>query len=269
MQDRYAGDIGDFGKYGMLRFIFRDLKLKLGVNWCLVPNERGNADGMKISYLLGNKKLADCDPELYKRLRAIVKPVKKNGTVLRTDSRKVERIEKEHILPKNTVYFNGRLSFHDTKSIGHDAKKRRLKLREAWIDKGLDKLKDCDIVFFDPDNGFPVYGDKQYTIERHRKLSPKYIYHDEIAKCYVRKQSIIVYQHRDRSKKHKYLDRFTKAKSDIKDIGAVFYLSFHKGSARDYLFILTPKCKDSIMTKVKEMKKSSWFENGVFTHHNL
>ncbi|MBD3413291.1 MAG: hypothetical protein GF421_02535 [Candidatus Aminicenantes bacterium] len=45
MQDRYTGDIGDFGKYGLLRYILDREDMTLGVNWYLVPNEAHNDDG--------------------------------------------------------------------------------------------------------------------------------------------------------------------------------------------------------------------------------
>lgn len=38
MQDRYVGDIGDFGKYGLLRALCAH-DLSLGVVWYLVPDE--------------------------------------------------------------------------------------------------------------------------------------------------------------------------------------------------------------------------------------
>jgi hypothetical protein len=34
MQNRYVGDIGDFGKFGLLRFI-EDTGLRIGINWYL------------------------------------------------------------------------------------------------------------------------------------------------------------------------------------------------------------------------------------------
>ena len=54
MQDRYFGDVGDFGKYGLLRVLsgfWAEPRLKLGVVWYLFPNETHNADGGLISYL--------------------------------------------------------------------------------------------------------------------------------------------------------------------------------------------------------------------------
>ena len=39
MQDRYAGDVGDFGKLGMFRQI-DETGLKIGINWCLTYKPR-------------------------------------------------------------------------------------------------------------------------------------------------------------------------------------------------------------------------------------
>jgi hypothetical protein len=63
MQDRYVGDVGDFGKYGLLRSLAADLSL--GVVWYLGPEESHNADGKHIGYLNSTQKnlikFRDCD----------------------------------------------------------------------------------------------------------------------------------------------------------------------------------------------------------------
>ncbi len=47
MQDRYVGDIGDFAKFGLLRYILSGLpQLKLGVQWYELPDEAHNTDKM-------------------------------------------------------------------------------------------------------------------------------------------------------------------------------------------------------------------------------
>lgn len=55
MQNRYVGDIGDFGKYHLLKSLCsgNDDKgdLSLGVVWYLVPDENHNEDGKHIRYL--------------------------------------------------------------------------------------------------------------------------------------------------------------------------------------------------------------------------
>ena len=54
MQDRYAEDVGDFGKLGMLRCM-EDVGLKVGINWYLVGAESHNNDGKHIGYLENEK----------------------------------------------------------------------------------------------------------------------------------------------------------------------------------------------------------------------
>ena len=50
MKNQYVGDVGDYGKYSMLRF-FADNGIKVGVNWYLTEND-GSKDGKHTSYLL-------------------------------------------------------------------------------------------------------------------------------------------------------------------------------------------------------------------------
>ncbi len=66
MQNSYTGDVGDIGKYGMLRAICRENDLRLGVNWYLVPDVGHNNDGKLTSYLMPNqeKKFRPCDLQL-------------------------------------------------------------------------------------------------------------------------------------------------------------------------------------------------------------
>lgn len=74
MEDRYTGDVGDFIKLALLRFLVRgDPVLKLAINWYLSPNEDQNADGKHIGYLKPSNRqhasLERCDPDLMMRLK--------------------------------------------------------------------------------------------------------------------------------------------------------------------------------------------------------
>ena len=85
MQDRYVGDVGDFGKYGLLRYLTgqreapstSDMPMRLGVVWYLYPDESHNADGKYTGYLddtLSNHaRFRACDPDLYDTMRRLVK----------------------------------------------------------------------------------------------------------------------------------------------------------------------------------------------------
>lgn len=50
MQDRYAGDIGDFGKFSLLRNLFKNEQYKIGTIWYRYPDESHNDDGRHVDY---------------------------------------------------------------------------------------------------------------------------------------------------------------------------------------------------------------------------
>lgn len=78
MQDRYAGDVGDFGKFGLLRHLCgktaqdKHPQLKPGVIWYRVPDENHNGDGRHISYLTrspqNDRCFRTCDEAVYDAL---------------------------------------------------------------------------------------------------------------------------------------------------------------------------------------------------------
>ena len=70
MQNRYAGDVGDFGKLAMLRQI-ADTGLAVGINWYLVANELHNNDGKHTGFL-NDRRFDGLDDILRESLRIIV-----------------------------------------------------------------------------------------------------------------------------------------------------------------------------------------------------
>ena len=61
MQDRYAGDVGDFVKLGLLRALSPERRL--GVAWYRFPDEDHNGDGRHISYLEQSDRFGALDPD--------------------------------------------------------------------------------------------------------------------------------------------------------------------------------------------------------------
>lgn len=49
MKNQYVGDIGDYGKYGLLRFLANH-GICIGVNWYLTENDE-SSDGKFTDYL--------------------------------------------------------------------------------------------------------------------------------------------------------------------------------------------------------------------------
>ena len=71
MQDKYAGDVGDFGKFSLLRTIFSGADNKIGVVWYKYPDELHNGDGRHTNYLTADTYKA-CDEELVQKLSNVV-----------------------------------------------------------------------------------------------------------------------------------------------------------------------------------------------------
>lgn len=67
MKDQYVGDIGDFGKYSLLR-AFTDAGVKVGVNWYLTEND-GSTDGKFTEYLKKNDRISEYDSVVFKTLK--------------------------------------------------------------------------------------------------------------------------------------------------------------------------------------------------------
>ena len=62
MKNQYFGDVGDYGKYGLLRFIAKR-GVTIAVNWYLTPDDQSN-DGHIRGYLT-NDRDRKYDPELF------------------------------------------------------------------------------------------------------------------------------------------------------------------------------------------------------------
>lgn len=166
------GDVGDFGKYGLLRALCaeeltwgtRTYDLSLGVVWYLVPDEEGTADGGHLGWTnqaaTTIRRYMNCDPDLYHILLRM----------LRDGDRSVRAVRERGVLPEGTVFYEARLSFAGTPGIGRAATERRLDHRRAWARGALESMAEFDVVYLDPANGL------ESGTPRYRKKGPKYVY---------------------------------------------------------------------------------------------
>ena len=74
MKNQYVGDVGDFGKYAMLR-VFAEAGVRIGVNWYLTEND-GSNDGKYTKYLEDGDLRPLC-PEVFDVLKRIAFEPKK------------------------------------------------------------------------------------------------------------------------------------------------------------------------------------------------
>ena len=257
MQDRYTGDVGDFGKYGMLRQLCglcdEDADpLKLGVVWYrpnpeLIASESVH-DGRYIAYLCPKQENVSekqereyrcCDPPLYDGLREIVK---------RCD-RRIEAVEKSGLLP-NVVFHRADVP-GPVKGARGEA---RLAERQRWVNDALQTTVGCDIVFLDPDNGLEPKG-----VPITSAKAPKYAYLEEVGKWSKRCQSLVIYHHLGRNRPHRdQIAGWLECLRDEFKSHDIFALRFRRGTSRAF-FVLATECHAHTLRKRAEaLADSAW-----------
>ncbi|MBX7059637.1 MAG: hypothetical protein K1X75_16355 [Leptospirales bacterium] len=184
MQDRYAGDIGDFTKFYLIKRIQRILDYQdgdFGLNWYLNDRPERNGDGHKTSFL--------ADPFHIQLDAQLVSDL--NTTLL---NRRVSTLEDTVRLPSKAVYFSDPVPSEPSS-------------RHAWHQIALKKLAGVKAVLLDPDNGL------QPPSAQGSKL-PKYVVSHEIQDYVHRNELTIVYQHFSRQPRDQRLgaiNRFLQA----------------------------------------------------------
>jgi hypothetical protein len=252
MQNRYVGDVGDFGKYGLLRAFClpgsdASRALSLAVVWYLVPDER-NADGKHTGYLddraaANLKWYRDCDPPLYGQLAEIVR-----GT------RHVTSIRESGILPAGTVFFEEPLTFDGMPRIGPAAREARLKHRGEWLQRALEATAGCDVVFVDPDNGLEV------KTQRHTRRGPKHVFFDELVPYLQRGQSLVIYHHMGRNRKaaDQIRQRLSQIAERLRGCDAPFALHYHRGTSRAFFIVATKAHGPVLVDRAKRFASGLW-----------
>ena len=163
MQDKYVGDIGDFGKYGLLRTLSgiepeAEPRYRLGIVWYLQLDA-------KLQYLSAPGGFCHYDKELFGALLDIVS----------RQTRTVEEVEHREILSKSTVFF-----------AEHVPGRHK---RGEWLSRALEETEETEIVFLDPDNGLATT-----RMEAEGRRSQKHAYLDEVSPFVKRGQTVIIYQ---------------------------------------------------------------------------
>lgn len=254
MQNRYTADIGDFGKYGLLRAFCSPIddgsRLRLGVVWYLVPDESHNADGKFTQYLdhspKNDRQFRRCDPELYDAL----------ADIIRKKDRNISNIRKCSILPPGTVFYEKLLTFDGTPANSPGARRKRIAYRNGWVHGALSVTKDCDVIFVDPDNGLEA------GTKRHQKRGPKYVFFDELEPYYKRGQSLVIYHHTSRRGTAERQVRERLAQIDERlNSDSTFALLYHRGSSRAFFVVPSEKHKSILTGKVEQFMQGPWSQH--------
>jgi len=264
MQDRYTGDVGDFGKYGLLRQLcgLRDseaAQLKLGVVWYrpnpeLIASESVH-DGRYIAYLCPKQKNVSekqkqeyrcCDPPLYDGLREIVK---------RCD-RRIKAVEETDLLGPDTVFYGHPIPNPGERARGED----RVRARLGWVQGALQATDGCDIVFLDPDNGLEPKGTPITSAK-----APKYAYLEEVGKWSKRGQSLVIYHHLGRHRPHpEQIEGWLECLRDEFEPHDIFALRFRRGTSRAFFVLATAGHAGVLRERAKALTAAPWSK-----HFNL
>lgn len=176
MQNRYVADIGDYVKFAILRTLAFDRNL--GVVWWLFPDEHHNEDGGHREYLERPNEWRKFDPDLFDGLLDVEKRKERN----------VHAIEEATILP-NTVFVP------DPVPCDMIPFSLRPMARKNWLDKVKTKLKDCSLVFLDPDNGIA-----SENLRPTQRRAGKSVTAEEIRVLQEGDRTTVVYHHQSRFK---------------------------------------------------------------------
>jgi hypothetical protein len=174
MQNRYAGDVGDFGKIALLRAL-AGCDLTLGVNWYLNPDEENNSDGKFVKY----DRLRSIDPILFKFLTELAG----------CDNRGVTALQEGTLLPRRSLFYSQPLPRRQLGTL------QRAEERKSWFACACETLRIADLVFCDPDNGIATS-----HITEGSAIASKYVLTAEIEAHLDAGQSVVVYQHQTRRK---------------------------------------------------------------------
>ena len=231
MKDQYIGDIGDYGKYGLLRFLAAQ-GTSIGVNWYLTPAD-GRTDGSHTEYL-HDERMRVYDDKLYDSMAKIA---------FREDKH-IQMVEQSGIL--SGLRFYSELMDFDSLPW-----RKRTAARSAWHQGALELLKGAELIFADPDNGLSS------TKRASAKNAQKFILPHEIADYYSRGQQIVYYHHRPRKNAEGWEKDKTQILSCLPD-SRLLAISFNRWSCRTYIFVLHESVYASYCNTLNRFLETAW-----------
>ena len=242
VRHHFVGDVGDFGKYGLLRALTgawpaAEPRLSLGVVWYLPGGATGSADdGQKLSYLNQPSRFRSCDPRLYDAL----------GQLFDGGGRSLGAVEASGILGDGTVFFDGPVP-QDQWS------------RQRWFQRAVQAVQGRDVVFLDPDKGLapPSAG----------LSSTEHAYVRELEAFVRRGQTVVVYHHLGRTATHpvQMRDWAERLARELRLDAKPHVLWYRKGTARAYFVIPADAHAKTIDERLERFRRSLWFERRYFT----
>lgn len=238
MKNQYFGDVGDYGKYGLLRFLSKQ-GITVAVNWYLTADDQSN-DGNIRGYLVKEKNRI-YDPELFDVLKQMCEHDEKNV-----------RCFAEYGMIPDAIYFDkivepvfSSLTISDKRAA-----------RKKWHQEALEVCAGFELVFLDPDNGL------RFGTPSAKKDAIKFVYSSEVADYYERGQDVVYYCHKGRRTDAQW----KKAKHIMQEQcsnAILMGITYHRGTQRSYIFVVHPEREKLYRDLIKDFLETVW--NGCFT----
>lgn len=236
MKNQYFGDIGDYGKYGLLRYM-ANRGLFIAVNWYLTPNDETN-DGSIRGYL-SKERDRRYDPELYDVLREMCARHEKDVGLFATRG----------MIP-GAIYYD-RIVEPKPGSPLSVAEKQEMRAR--WHRRALEACAGDELVFMDPDNGLrPGHPSA-------RKDAAKFVYASEICDYYDRGQDVVYYCHKGRRTAAQW-ERAKRVMQECRPDAALMGVTCHRGTQRSYIFMAHPGRREKYTGILKGFLQTAWKE---------
>lgn len=231
MKNQYIGDIGDYGKYGLLRSLALN-GIKIGLNWYLCPDDN-RTDGNHTEYLL-DERMRVYDAEVYDVMKTLA--FRKDKTVQ---------------MVENSGIFEGISFYHELLDLDSAHWSERAEKREVWHQGAMKALSDADMIFADPDNGLSV------TRKPSRKGTEKYILPNEVMDYYKRGKDVVYYHHKSRKNGEEWMIEKTQMCRYIPD-ARLMAVAFRRWGHRVYIFVLHENKVDFYRKFLNDFLSSAW-----------
>ena len=180
MKNQYFGDINDYKKYSLIRYLSGNGKLRTLICWMLTEDDKGT-DGGRISYIKDSKTWRKYDPLIYDSMRQ---------HLINEGKRDVSCLTEMGLFHSSEFYM--------------DPLKDDIDRRKQYFDTLFSKHRGMELFFFDPDNGIEIK-----SIKKGRKNSSKYLYWDEVTTAFDLGSAVMIYQHFPRVNRNRFIQTMT------------------------------------------------------------
>ena len=191
MQDRFVGDVKDFGKYKLLRTLCGTPRKKvagmeLGVVWCY--NKTRPAPGKEWKFAPISDVHKRIDESLYDSLSRCA-----------GENQTVDCVQRSEILPTDIFYPEPLFKMDQSNHLNLLKNDRK----DRWLEHAINTIAPMKVVFIDPDTGIAPPG---ATCEDEKKKASssareaEYIFIDELRQFWDAGKSLIVFQDKHHNK---------------------------------------------------------------------